>query len=216
MRHNDIRYTNFEVKSIDDAGTFEGFASVYGNRDETGDMVMPGAFKKTLSERPTVPVLWQHKDELVIGSGSLVDSPAGLLIKAQLDMEDPAAQHALRKMKLGLVKGLSIGYQVVKDAWEEGVRQLKEVKLYEVSVVTMPANEFATVTSVKAGRKISADSRMKIEAALQSLEALLEEAGAVGSDDPADATDKGADSMSTKPVTDHSALLLAVQKIARS
>jgi hypothetical protein len=68
---------------------------------------------------------------------------------AKLVLEDPQARIALAHLKAQTIKGLSIGFDTIKDAVENGVRHLKELRLWEVSVVTFPVNEAAVVTSVK-------------------------------------------------------------------
>jgi HK97 family phage prohead protease len=142
----------FELKDVGDDGVFKGVASVYGNTDLQNDQVQRGAFTKTLAERGTeVPILWQHDQTMPIGLGTLTDSPDGLLITGKLDLDIAEGKRAYSGLKKGYIKGLSIGYDVVKSGYTTaGVRQLKELKLYEVSTVTFPANEDATVTSVKA------------------------------------------------------------------
>lgn len=139
----------FELKESTDAGKFSGIASVYGALDLGGDVVERGAFAKTLAERPSVPVLWQHRSDEVIGEGRLKSTQAGLTIDAELDLDDPMAVKAYRKMKRGLIKGLSIGYATVKEDIKNGIRHLQEVKLYEISLVTFPMLPAAQVTSVK-------------------------------------------------------------------
>lgn len=139
----------FEVKDVTAEGKFSGMASVYGEVDLGGDVVERGAFAKTITENPTIPVLWQHKSDEVIGSGTLSNKRDGLAIEGTLDMEDPTAQKAYRKLKLGLMKGLSIGFNSVSDEIKNGVRHLKEVKLWECSIVTFPMLPSAQVTSLK-------------------------------------------------------------------
>lgn len=212
---NDIRYCRFEIKATGEDGSFEGYASVYGNVDRSGEMVLPGAFTKTLSEQSTVPVLWQHDQSEPIGRGELTDTGTGLIVKGNLILSVGRAREAYDLLKGGAVKGLSIGYRVVKDAWEKGTRQLTELKLYEVSVVTLPANELATVMSVKAGRKLSADSIATIQAAIESLESLLEDAG-VPEDVGETPTPMEADSKSAEPAKGHSELTLAVERLLRA
>jgi HK97 family phage prohead protease len=139
-----------EVKDLSDAGVFVGLASVYGNVDLQGDIVDAGAFTKSISERgANVPILWQHDPTDPIGIGSLSDSPDGLVIKGQIDLDTPQGARAYSALKKGYVKGLSIGYDVVKQKFEKGNRHLAELKLYEVSTVTFPANEAALVVGVK-------------------------------------------------------------------
>lgn len=141
----------FELKEVSEEGTFEGLLSPYGNVDGGGDMVMPGAYKKTMEggnvERP---ILWQHKRDVPIGKMTLEDRPDGLWCKGQLLMALDEAKKAHLLIKAGIVKGLSIGFESVKESFSGGVRQLKEIKLYEGSIVTFPMNEAAQITAVKA------------------------------------------------------------------
>ena len=140
----------FEIKSIDDQGKFTGIASVYGNVDLGGDLVQKGAFTKTLAERGTeVPILWQHKTAEPIGLGTLTDGPDGLMIEGQLCLDTVRGKEAYALMKAKIIKGFSIGYDTIKQKFEKGVRNLLELKLWEVSCVTFPMNEEAVLTSVK-------------------------------------------------------------------
>ncbi len=140
----------FEFKSIDrDTGAFTGYASVYGNVDRGGDVVANGAFTRTMQANPDVPILWQHNMTEPIGVGSVQDSQDGLVINGQLNLEVAKAREAFALMKQGAVKGLSIGYDAINWRWDGNVRVLEELRLWEVSVVTFPMNELATVTAVK-------------------------------------------------------------------
>jgi hypothetical protein len=119
--------------------------------DGGGDVVEPGAYTKTLKDQGNKrPMLWQHKTDVPIGELTLEDRPEGLWCTGQLLMALPEAQKAYLLIKAKIVKGLSIGFAAVKDAVENGVRKLKEIKLYEGSVVTFPMNETALIASVKA------------------------------------------------------------------
>ena len=143
-----------EIKEISAEGSFEGLLSPYGNVDGGGDVVVPGAYAKTLKDQgPTRPMLWQHKTDVPIGEVTLDDQPDGLHCKGQLLMTLPEAQKAYLLIKARIVKGLSIGFETVKDSVESGVRMLKEIKLYEGSIVTFPLNEMALIASVKAARE---------------------------------------------------------------
>jgi HK97 family phage prohead protease len=140
-----------EIKEVTAEGTFEGMLSPYGNVDHGGDVVEPGAYKKTLVERGSVvPMLWQHKTEFPIGTLTLEDRQDGLWCKGKLQMELPKAQEAYICLKNRIIKGLSIGFETVKDSIEGGIRHLKEIRLFEGSVVTFPMNELAMVTAIKA------------------------------------------------------------------
>lgn len=144
-----------QVKEVDDeAGTFSGYAAVFGNRDSYGDVIEPGAFSKTIAEKGGVfPVLWQHDPWEPIGvSSQMVEDEKGLFVEASVTKESQRGREALALMKMGAVKGLSIGFQVLQRSVDAGVRHLTEIKLWEFSPVTFPANELALVTGVKSGR----------------------------------------------------------------
>ncbi len=147
-----------EIKEISAEGSFEGLLSPYGNVDGGADVVLPGAYTKTLKDQGnTRPMLWQHKMDTPIGELTLDDRPDGLWCKGQLLMALPEAQKAYLLIKARIVKGLSIGFESVKDAVEGGVRKLKEIKLYEGSIVTFPMNEMALITSVKSRQETKDD-----------------------------------------------------------
>lgn len=141
------------IKELTEEGTFSGVASVYGAVDLGNDVVEKGAFTKTIRERKgKVKILWQHEIKSPIGSGTLRDTPEGLVVDGELAMDVQQAREAHSLMKKGILDGLSIGFETVKDAITEGVRHLKELKLWEVSVVTFPMQLDARVTDVKAAQ----------------------------------------------------------------
>lgn len=146
------------VKSVNEDGTFEGLLSPYGNVDEGGDLVEPGAFTKTLQENGnSVPMLWQHKQDCPIGELALEDRTDGLWCKGKLLLEIPEAKKAYLLMKARIVKGLSIGYDAIKAPIVDGVRRLKEIRLWEGSVVTFPMNTLAQISDVKARGEMKGD-----------------------------------------------------------
>jgi HK97 family phage prohead protease len=142
----------FDLKALQEDGTFEGRLSVYNVVDQGKDLVVPGAFTKTIKDHDgKVPMLWQHKYDSPIGSLYLEDREDALWVKGVLLLEDaiPDARRAYALLKAGIIRGLSIGYDVITKEIKGGVRHLKELKLYEGSVVTFPMNEMATIQSVK-------------------------------------------------------------------
>ncbi len=153
LRHKPADTKNrlrMEIKEISSSGEFEGRLSVYGNVDDGSDMVEPGAFTKTIQERGgEVPLLWQHDPSTPIGMLSLVDAADALHVKGNLLMDLDEAKKAYLLIKAGIVKGLSIGFETVKKEIKDGVRHLKELKLFEGSIVTFPMNSLATITNVK-------------------------------------------------------------------
>lgn len=150
----DTKNFKLELKSIDEFGTFEGRLAVYNNVDEGGDVIEPGAFTKTLQEGGAmVPLLWHHDSASPIGTLSLTDSPTALLCKGSLVLSVTKAREAYDLMKAGACKGLSIGYRTIKDRVADNVRRLKELRLYEGSIVTLSMNPEAQITSVKQHRE---------------------------------------------------------------
>lgn len=144
------RQMRIDLKTLNEDGTFEGLLSPYNNVDAGGDVVEPGAYTKTLQENgTTVPVLWQHDQKCPIGNLELEDAPDGLHCKGQLLLELPEAKKAYLLLKAKVIKGLSIGYDAIKAQVVDGVRHLKEIRLWEGSVVTFGMNPLAVVTSVK-------------------------------------------------------------------
>lgn len=158
MKNKTKSRLRLEIKEITVEGMFEGLLSPYGNVDNGGDVVEPGAYTKTLKDHGAkVPLLWQHKSDVPVGDLTLEERADGLWCKGQLLMDLPEAQKAYLLIKSRIVKGLSIGFEAVKDAIEKGVRHLKEIRLYEGSIVTFPMNEMALITSVKMRESKDAD-----------------------------------------------------------
>ena len=147
----------FEIKSISDSGAFTGYGSVFGVKDSYSDIVIKGAFTNSLNqwkEKGRLPaLLWQHKMDEPIGYYTkMVEDENGLYLEGQLLIDDdPLAKRAYAHMKAKSLSGLSIGY-VLNDYdydAEKGAFILKEIDLWEVSVVTFPANDEARIDNVK-------------------------------------------------------------------
>jgi len=146
-----------ELKSVSDTGEFEGYGSVFGVKDSYGDIVVPGAFQKSLDNWRTKSrypaMLWQHQMAEPIGVYTdMKEDGVGLYLKGRLLIDDdPLAKRAHAHMKAGSLTGLSIGY-VLRD-WEYSKDKeawlLKEIDLWEVSPVTFPSNDEARVSDVK-------------------------------------------------------------------
>ena len=137
-------------------GTIEGYGSMFGLMDRGGDIVMPGAFKKTLSAwrklKQLPSMLWSHNTDMPIGTwDEMVEDDKGLKIKGQLVMGVPQAQVAHELLKAKAVRGLSIGYRTKHADMDRttGARKLNEVELFEISLVAIPMLPEAQVTGVK-------------------------------------------------------------------
>lgn len=150
----DIPFKQIQFKAAGDgAHTVEGYASVFnGQPDSYGDIVAKGAFVESLRQR-TPKFLWQHRMDTPIGKVvDLAEDDHGLYGKWQL-ANTADAKNAYELMNDGLVEGLSIGFITKEADWsdaEPGVRILKRVDLFEISAVTIPANESALISVVKA------------------------------------------------------------------
>jgi HK97 family phage prohead protease len=140
----------FEIKELEEDGTFEGYAAVFGSVDFGNDLIKKGAFKKTLKENKELPLLWYHDVKQPIGSViSAEEDDNGLRIKARLNLDVQRAKEVYSNMKKKIVRGLSIGYDTMKHSWDDMVRILQEVKLWEISPVTFPMHTDALITGVK-------------------------------------------------------------------
>jgi HK97 family phage prohead protease len=149
-------------------GSFEGWASTYGNIDAGGDKVMPGAFAGSLRKSDRVRLLLNHDPDKLVGWGTMEDRPEGLLLRGQLDLLDPSGlgKYVHHKMLTGELSALSIGYSVDRGGArinDEGVRELTSLKLWEVSIVAFPMNELAAISAVKLSPlTVSPDSRVVV------------------------------------------------------
>lgn len=139
------------VKAAGDAWEVSGYASTFGNTDLGNDVVMPGAFDRTLADGHSVKFLHSHDPRLVLGKPTTLKSDKkGLFGTFKLSKTQLGADtHEL--LKDGALDSFSIGYMAREyDFTDSGeVRQLTDIELLEVSVVAMPMNPLATVTNVK-------------------------------------------------------------------
>lgn len=142
----------FEIKSVQENGSFAGYASVFNVEDNQHDIILPGAFSDTIAERKgDIKLLWQHNVGEPIGYfTNIQEDEHGLFVEGLLLLDVARAKEAYALLKSGAVKGMSIGYNVVISEYDsKGVRYIKQVDLWEISLVTFPANEHAEVLHVK-------------------------------------------------------------------
>lgn len=159
----EVRSCVLQIKATGDDGTVEGYGSVFGVRDNYDDVIATGAFAATLKahkQEGTMPaMLWQHDACEPIGVWTeMVEDGKGLRIKGQLALETTRGKEAHALLKLGALNGLSIGFVSKQWAYDRDteIRTLTEIELWEVSLVTFPANEKARVTNVKNADQLSA------------------------------------------------------------
>lgn len=173
----------FEVKAInEEEGIIEGYGSTFTKKpDSYGDIVDEGAFSKTIKENAdTIVSLFNHSLNEPIGKPELSVDKKGLFAVIRLVRGVQKAEETLLLAKAGVLTRMSIGYNTIKDSWEDGIRHLKEVRLFDVSPVVFAANEDAEITDVKAeeksGRVLSAANISKVQDALDALQSLLDAA----------------------------------------
>lgn len=165
----EIKSLPFEVKEINEDSeyfTFEGYASTFGNIDLGDDIIVRGAFSKTLKKNAELPVLWQHQMSEPVGkSVTLYEDDKGLYIKAILPKSDTLVSgRIIPQMKVGSIREMSIGFMTCDSEMEKGVRLLKEIELFEVSLVTKAMNPQALVSGFK-----SMESLKDIEQSLKEM-----------------------------------------------
>ena len=212
----------FEIKGISEDGEFDGYLSTFNNIDHGKDIVERGAFKKTISEKKDFPLLWYHFPYEPVGMFTVKgEDEVGLAVHGILDLNVQRARELyslIKKFGDKVIQGMSMGYDVIKEIWEKDIRRIKELKLWEGSLVVFPMNPRATITNIKAfeddlvkvidfasqeekaGRKISSSNLKLIKQAIEALNALLEAA------EPSDDTqgDKKSQDNPDKPVNvDH-------------
>lgn len=149
-----VELTEFEVK-FEDTGvaTIEGYASTFGNVDSQNDVVVPGAFKDSLAARMP-KMLYQHDPHRIPGIWERGAEDSKGLILVGKTLNTTLGRDAAEEVRSGAINTMSIGYSPTKSAFDKatGTRRLEQVKLWETSLVTFPANEQAVITRVKARR----------------------------------------------------------------
>lgn len=162
-------------------GTVEGYAATFDREpDSYGDVIAKGAFARTLSEwsqkGQPIPLLYGHNtDDPELNIGKVTEAyedERGLHVRAEFDADNPKAQYVRKLAKEGRLYQFSFAYSV-RDAAEtqldDGAKayELRDLDLYEVSLVQIPANQHAVVTGIKSGRrnsKADADELRQIRA----------------------------------------------------
>jgi len=150
---------HIEIKqdSITDEGVFSGLASTFGGEpDSYGDIVMPGAFAESLMKggrnKRGIAMLYQHNAAKPIGRWEKIQElEIGLYVEGRLNLEKQMCKDILSDLKFGSIGGMSIGFNCDEEDMEikDGIRYLKKINLWEISLVTFPANVNATVSLVK-------------------------------------------------------------------
>ena len=179
------KHFELQVKAAEEGeGRISGYASVFGNKDSYGDIVIKGAFNSFLNKiagnGKVVPVFYGHNmEDPKANIGRVLDlseDDYGLKFDAQLDLSGNTYGNIVyEQLKDGRLDSMSFGYRVLDYSMEKDATELKELELFEISVVPIPANPAAKITGVKAGRAISAKNMDLIRRAYEALGELLDE-----------------------------------------
>ena len=172
----ETKATPLQIKA-DSEGRVEGYASRFGEMDKGGDIVVKGAYAGSLASGRKPKMLWQHDPSQPIGVWDEVkEDEAGLFVSGRILDSVEKGREVKSLIEAGAIDGMSIGYRTIKaDRGTDGARMLKELDLWEVSMVTFPMLESARA-SVKMAFKAFEDG--EIVFLKRNLEEYLREAGA--------------------------------------
>ncbi len=153
-RASEVKFCALDLKQVTLEGEFEGYASLFNREDLGRDIVMPGAFRRTLRQRGAagVKMLFQHDPSQPIGVWQRIYEDArGLFARGRIMTELAKGREVLSMMREGAINGLSIGFRTIDGQRDKrsGVRRLKAIDLWEISVVTFPMLPDARVSAVK-------------------------------------------------------------------
>lgn len=137
----------------------KGYASVFGNIDSDGDIMVNGAYSKTISEwgpkgKGRIKMCWQHDIyDPIAKTDELFEDGRGLGFVASAPKNVSHIDDRIKMIEGGVIDELSVGFRTIKQESGQGVRRITEVKLYEYSLVTLASNELAKVTMVKSEQR---------------------------------------------------------------
>lgn len=160
---------DLKAGKMTDDGRFrqiEGYGAVFGNVDSYNEIIAPGAFTKSIATKEP-KMAWQHDLRTLIGRWDEVrEDDHGLMMRGRVATRTERGAEAAELLEMGALKGLSIGFNTVKSEvdHESGIRRLTEIDLWEVSLVSVPANPLANVTGFK-----SIETTREFEAALRKM-----------------------------------------------
>ena len=146
--------TNFSTKNFAEKGSFTGYASIFDKIDSQNDLIKNGAFNSSISNKDParIKLLWQHDYTKPIGKIiSLTENSRGLVVVAKLLLDITNAREAYSLIKSGIVTGLSIGFSIKNFYFDQtaNCRVIDDLDLWEISLVTFPANSEAQITETK-------------------------------------------------------------------
>ena len=138
------------IDADEKAGIIKGYGSYFGNKDSDNDVIMKGAYKKTIAENgERVKYLYQHDMNQPIGKMTeLYEDDKGLVFVAEI-AKTQLGKDVVELMKSGVITENSVGIMPIQKNNKGDFREITEVKLYEISAVTLAANDQAKILDVK-------------------------------------------------------------------
>ncbi len=181
----EVKLLTEPIARIENEGSFEGYASVFGVPDLGKDIVMQGAFRQSLAIRGAngIKLLWQHNPSEPIGRWtSIIEDARGLRVRGRLNLAVSKARDIHALMIDGAIDGLSIGFRTQKSRPDtrHGYRRLEQIDLWEISLVTFPMLPQARVLHAKrnplpaeASSHRVVDAHSRLSTLLHSLTSLI-------------------------------------------
>jgi len=144
-----------EMDDDEGKGVIKGYASVFNNVDSDNDLITKGAYAKTLRENADrIAFLYQHNMQQPIGKAlSMEEDASGLYVKAKIS-NSSLGQDVKTMVNEGILKEFSVGFIPIKEEAVSGVNHIKEIKLFEFSLVTLASNPLAQVTEYKGTKSV--------------------------------------------------------------
>jgi uncharacterized protein len=162
--------TNFQLNGF----RIKGYASVFNVVDNHNDLINKGAFQDSIkrhTEEGRIKFLWQHSHVEPIGViEELYEDEVGLYLKASINNNTQLGKEVISLIHQKAINGLSIGFKVTDFEYEaSGVRIIKKLELWEISIVTFPANEHAQISSFENTQKSLIDTNFIFNKALNAI-----------------------------------------------
>lgn len=140
-----------ELADVDEKnGIVKGYGSYFDNKDSDMDIIRKGAYQKTIKENgERVKYLYQHNMNQPIGKmRELYEDEKGLVFVAEIP-KTQLGKDVIELMKAGVITENSVGILPIQREQKDGFREIREVKLFEISAVTLAANDQAKILDVK-------------------------------------------------------------------
>ena len=144
-----------EWKQLNEEGEFTGMAAIYEVADMNGDIIRRGAARRTIQQNPEVPIVHSHDLSRPLGLGTLTETEDGVQIRGRLNLDTQDGKDARSNMQKRVFRGLSIGFDTLRRIFIEDedtgdfTRIIEELRIWEVSPVTVPAQPMARIGEVK-------------------------------------------------------------------